>query len=71
MELNLRTVLVVLGSLVMLGILFDGFRRMRRARQDALSLDVKGDFKFPEDTFSSELPNGGARVVDDVDAECG
>lgn len=69
MELNLRTVLVVLGSLVMLGILFDGFRRMRRARQDALSLDVKGDFKFPEDTFSSELPNGGARVVDDVDAE--
>lgn len=69
MELNLRTVLVVLGSLVMLGILFDGFRRMRRARQEALSLDVKGDFKFPEETFSSELPNGGSRIVDDIDAE--
>jgi cell division protein ZipA len=69
MELNLRTVLVVLGSLVMLGILFDGFRRMRRARQEALSLDVKGDFKFPEESFSSELPNGGSRVVGVVDAE--
>ena len=69
MELNLRTVLVVLGSLVMLGILFDGFRRMRRARQEALSLDVKGDFKFPEESFSSELPNGGSRVVGEVGAE--
>jgi cell division protein ZipA len=69
MELNLRTVLVVLGSLVMLGILFDGFRRMRRARQEALSLDVKGDFKFPEESFSSELPNGGSRVVGEVAAE--
>ena len=69
MELNLRTILVVLGALVMLGILFDGFRRMRRARQEALSLDVKGDFKFPEQSFSSELPNGGARVVGERDAE--
>ncbi|MBL4799236.1 MAG: cell division protein ZipA [Oleispira sp.] len=69
MELNLRTILVVLGALVMLGILFDGFRRMRRARQEALSLDVKGDFKFPEQSFSSELPNGGARVVGERNAE--
>lgn len=63
MELNLRTVLVILGALLMLGILLDGFRRMRRARQEALKLDVKGDFKFPEDSFSSELPNGGGRVI--------
>jgi cell division protein ZipA len=63
MELNLRTVLVVLGGIVMLSILVDGFRRMRRSRQDALSLDVKGDFKFPEENFSAELPNGGARVI--------
>lgn len=63
MELNLRTVLVILGGIVMLGILIDGFRRMRRARQEALKLDVKEDFKFPEDGFSSELPNGGARVI--------
>ncbi len=63
MELNLRTVLVILGGVVMLGILFDGFRRMRRARQEALKLDVKGDFQFPEEGFSSELPNGGARVI--------
>ena len=69
MELNLRTVLVILGSIIMLGILVDGFRRMRRARQDALSIDVKGDYKFPEDSFSSELPNGGARVIGEVDAD--
>jgi cell division protein ZipA len=69
MELNLRTVLVILGALVMLGILIDGFRRMRRARLEALKLDVKGDFKFPEESFSSELPNGGARVIGERDAE--
>ena len=69
MELNLRTVLVVLGAIVMLGILFDGFRRMQRSRKEALNLDVKGDFKFPEASFSSELPNGGARVVGERDAE--
>jgi cell division protein ZipA len=69
MELNLRTVLVILGGIVMLGILVDGFRRMRRSRQYALSLDVKGDFKFPEDSFPSELPNGGARIIGERDAE--
>ena len=69
MELDLRTVLVILGSIVMLGILVDGFRRMRRSRQDALSIDVKGNFKFPEDSFPSELPNGGARVIGERDAE--
>jgi cell division protein ZipA len=69
MELNLRTVLVILGGIVMLGILVDGFRRMRRSRQDALSFDVKGDFKFPEDSFPSELPNGGARIIGERDAE--
>ncbi len=63
MELNLRTVLLILGALVMLGILVDGFRRMKRARQEALKLDVNSDFKFPEECFSSELPNGGARVI--------
>ncbi len=64
MELNLRTVLVILGSIIMLAILIDGFRRMRRARQEALKIDVQDDFKFPEDTFASELPNGGARIID-------
>jgi cell division protein ZipA len=69
MEVDLRTVLVILGGIVMLGILVDGFRRMRRSRQDALSFDVKGDFKFPEESFPSELPNGGARIIRERDAE--
>lgn len=63
MELNLRTVLVVLGGIVMLTILVDGFRRMRRARQEALKIDVQNDFQFSEESFSSELPNGGSRLV--------
>ncbi|MEH6450606.1 MAG: cell division protein ZipA [Oleispira sp.] len=69
MELNLRTILVILGAVVMLGILVDGFLRMRRARQEALKLDVQGNFKFPEESFSSELPNGGARIIGERDAE--
>lgn len=69
MELNLRTVLVVVAAIVMLGILIDGFRRMKRARQEALKLDVKQDFQFPEDGFSSELPNGGARVIGTREAD--
>mgnify|MGYP000701751460 CR=1 FL=1 len=63
MELDFRTVLVILGGIVMLAILVDGFRRMRRARQDALKIDVQNDFQFSEESFSSELPNGGARLV--------
>lgn len=65
MELSLRTVLVILGSLFILGIIVDGFRRMRRARQDALKIDVQGNFQFPAEGFSSELPNGGARVIEE------
>ncbi len=62
MEWSWRTVLILIGLLVMVAILIDGFRRMRRARAEALRLDVSHDFRFPDDGHNPELP-GGVRVV--------
>ncbi|UXD87127.1 cell division protein ZipA C-terminal FtsZ-binding domain-containing protein [Thalassolituus hydrocarboniclasticus] len=68
MEWSWRTVLILIGLLVMVAILIDGFRRMRRARAEALRLDVSHDFRFPDDGHNPELP-GGARVVHKAPAE--
>ena len=62
MEWSWRTVLILIGLLAMVAILIDGFRRMRRARAEALRLDVSHDYRFPDDSHNPELP-GGARVV--------
>ena len=61
MEWSWRTVMILLGLLAMVAILIDGFRRMRRARAEALRLDVSHDFKFPEEGYNPEL--GEVRVV--------
>lgn len=63
MEWSWRTVLILIGLVVMAAILVDGFRRMRRARAEALRLDVSNDFKFPDDGHNPELPGGSFRVV--------
>ncbi|KEQ17336.1 cell division protein ZipA [Endozoicomonas numazuensis] len=60
--MSLRDWLVIIGIVVIIGVLADGYRRMRLARKRASELsfgleDVKGN----EDSFGSELPNGGAR----------
>lgn len=62
MDMSLRDWLVIIGIVVIIGVLADGYRRMRLARKRASELsfgleDVKGN----EDEFGSELPNGGAR----------
>ncbi|WP_420590449.1 cell division protein ZipA C-terminal FtsZ-binding domain-containing protein [Bacterioplanoides sp.] len=62
MEWSWRTVLILIGLVAMVAILIDGFRRMRRARAEALRLDVSEDFKFPEEGYNPELP-GEVRVV--------
>ncbi|KZZ45509.1 hypothetical protein A3759_09490 [Thalassolituus sp. HI0120] len=62
MEWSWRTVLILIGLVTMVAILIDGFRRMRRARAEALRLDVSEDFKFPEEGYNPELP-GEVRVV--------
>lgn len=63
MEWSWRTVLILIALVVIAAILVDGFRRMRRARAEALRLDVSHDFKFPEGDHNPELPGGGFRVV--------
>ena len=65
MEWSWRTVLIIIGLMVMAAILIDGFRRMRRARAEALRLDVTNEFNFPEDPHNPELPSGGFRVIGD------
>jgi len=63
MEWSWRTVLIIIGLLAMVAILIDGFRRMRRARAEALRLDVSNEFRFPDDGHNPELPGGGFRVL--------
>lgn len=67
MEWSWRTVLILVGLIFMAAILLDGVRRMRRARAEALRLDVSNEFNFPEDGHNPELPGGGFRVVGDGD----
>ncbi len=79
MELGGREILIALGALLIVAILLDGFRRVRRAGKGKLRVKMRvkrrrqpifegDDF----DEFGSELPGGGARVVafrDEEDAE--
>lgn len=64
--MNLRDWLILIGVVIITGILIDGYRRMRLAKNDALkmSLDMGGNFdNTPLDDYNPELPSGGARVV--------
>ncbi|MDX1634274.1 MAG: cell division protein ZipA [Marinobacter sp.] len=66
--MSLREWLIAIGTLVILGIIIDGIRRMRRARKDAMAIssgmgaDDLEDGPL-EDEYNPELPNGGARPV--------
>ena len=66
--MSLREWLIVIGALVILGVVIDGVRRMRRARLDAWEVSQGmggGDLgQSPvDDDYNPELPTGGARVV--------
>ena len=41
MEWSWRTVLILIGLLAIAAIMIDGFRRMKRARAEALRLDIQ------------------------------
>lgn len=66
MELSWGTVIILVGLLLMVAILIDGFRRMRRSRAEALRLDVSNDFTFPDEDYNPELP-GEVRVLNAID----
>ncbi len=66
MELGGREILIALGALLMVAILLDGFRRVRRAGEGKLRVKRRRQPIFEGDDFDefgSELPGGGARVV--------
>ena len=67
MELTVRDWMVLVGVLLILAILLDGYRRMRNDRAGKIRVSLK---KIPEDgsdpdhlLSAHELPAGGARVV--------
>ncbi|MEK9765322.1 MAG: hypothetical protein VW274_02475, partial [Thalassolituus sp.] len=62
MEWSWRTILILAGLLVIAAILFDGFRRMKQARAEALRLDIQPGTDDSEDDYNPELP-GSVRVV--------
>lgn len=64
--MSLREWLIAIGALIIIAIVLDGLRRMRRARKDAIAIsdgmgadDIEGSPL--DDDFNPELPNGGAR----------
>ncbi|WP_375176822.1 cell division protein ZipA [Marinobacter mobilis] len=66
--MSLREWLIAIGTLVILGIVIDGVRRMRRARKESMAISSgmgANDLQeSPLDVeFNPELPNGGARTI--------
>ena len=66
--MSLREWLIAIGSLVIIGVVIDGIRRMRRARKEsvAISSGMGVDELDPsplDDEYNPELPNGGARTI--------
>lgn len=65
--MDFRDWIIVVGVIVILGILLDGYRRMRLARMDSLKMskNMGGEIDTSplDDDYNPELPGGGARVV--------
>ncbi|EMP56707.1 cell division protein ZipA-like protein [Marinobacter santoriniensis NKSG1] len=66
--MSLREWLIAIGTLVILGIVIDGIRRMRRARKESMAISSGMgaddlDESPLDDEYNPELPNGGARTV--------
>jgi cell division protein ZipA len=66
--MSLREWLIAIGTLVIIGIVVDGIRRMRRARKESMAIssgmgaDELEDSPL-DDEYNPELPNGGARTI--------
>lgn len=66
--MSLREWLIAIGTLVIIGIVIDGLRRMRRARKESMAIssgmgaDELHESPLDEE-HNPELPNGGARTI--------
>ncbi len=66
--MSLREWLIAIGTLVIIGIVIDGIRRVRRARKESLAISSgMGADELEEspldEHYNPELPNGGARTI--------
>lgn len=68
----MREWLTIIIVLLILGVLLDGWRRMRQSKRQSIKMTLKTP-KFEDrdvaDNYGSELPNGGARVIGHRDEE--
>ena len=63
-QIGMREALIGAGIVLVLAVLVDGLRRMRRERQQGIKMSIGLGGGFPEEEgYGPELPNGGARVV--------
>lgn len=66
-DIGMREWLLICGVVLVLVVLADGFRRMRSEQRGEIKMARRLGGGFPEnpatEPYSSELPNGGARVV--------
>lgn len=66
MEFAMSEWLTVIIVLLILGVLFDGWRRMRQSKRQSIKMSLsmnKGSESGAAESYGSELPNGGARVI--------
>lgn len=66
MDLGLRDWMIIIGVLLIVVVLIDGYRRVRIERRGKIRMALNKQFlntTDSEEDRSSELPNGGARVV--------
>ncbi|MBT8149070.1 MAG: hypothetical protein KJO24_04020, partial [Gammaproteobacteria bacterium] len=65
---GMREWLISCGVVLVLVVLFDGYRRMRSEHKNTIKMARRMGGGFPDtpatESFSSELPNGGARVIE-------
>jgi cell division protein ZipA len=62
MDLSVRDWLIVIGALLALAVLLDGYRRMHKDRRDTIRLTPKARRDVDEDLINPELPSS-ARVI--------
>lgn len=71
MEFSLREWLIVIGIFIIVVILVDGFRRYKKANDLSVAIDddyVDPDELLKEAILKRELPNGGARPAESMNA---
>ncbi|MEP5764504.1 MAG: cell division protein ZipA [Halieaceae bacterium] len=71
MDISVRDWMIIIGVLLIVAVLLDGYRRMRDPRRLRVSLSPvpDGDDERDDISVSHELPNGGARVLTRAETE--